>query len=429
MNKPKTHRPLLEDVAGNGLLHRRLFLTSSVAMAGAAGLQLMTARPAAAAIPPEIPEWMRVPGAGMSGYGERSAHEDYVQRSFASRPGTIGSGSSRTPHELLEGIITPSALHFERHHNGIPDIDPSRHRLMIHGLVARPLMFDLESLSRYPLVSQIQFLECSGNSGANNAPEPPQLSAGGIHGLLSCSDWTGVPLSVLLDEAGVQPEARWIVAEGADAAAMSRSVPMAKALDDALIAIYQNGERLRPGNGYPMRLFLPGYEGNMSVKWLRRIEVTAGPMMTKDETSKYTDLLPDGRAMQFTFSMGVKSVITSPSGGLEMQRPGLYQISGIAWSGAGRIRRVEVSADGGQSWAEAALTDPVLPKSQTRFRMPWRWNGGPAVLQSRAIDETGAAQPTRSALLGERGAAYGYHHNAIQSWLVSAEGTVSNVYA
>ncbi len=418
-----------EQVAGNGLLHRRLFLTKTASLAGAAGLGFMTARPAAAQAQLDVPEWTKVPGAPMSGYGSPSPHEAHVQRAFFSRPGTVGSGASQTPLEQLEGIITPSGLHFERHHNGIPAIDPGRHRLVIHGLVARPLMFDLESLARYPLVSRIQFLECSGNGRANDAPEPPQVPVSQIHGLVSCSDWTGVPLSVLLDEAGVEPEARWIVAEGADSAAMNRSVPMAKALDDAMIALYQNGERLRPDNGYPMRLFLPGYEGNMSIKWLRRIEVTAEPMMTREETSKYTDLLPDGRALQFTFQMGVKSVITSPSGGLEMQGPGLYQISGIAWTGAGRIRRVEVSADGGQTWAEAALTDPLLPISLTRFRMPWRWDGGPAVLQSRAIDETGAVQPTRAALHARLGTRFDYHHNAIQSWLVAADGAVSNIYA
>jgi len=418
---------ILEPVAGNGLLHRRLFLTGSAALAGA-GLTLLSARPVGAA-PPEVPAWMKIPGAGMSPYGVRSKHEEHVVRTVGSTPGTIGTGASRTPLEHLEGIITPGALHFERHHNGIPDIDPAEHRLLIHGLVDRPLMFDLEALSRYPLVSRIQFLECSGNSGANNAPEPPQQSAGGIHGLVSCSEWTGVPLGVLLDEAGVGRDARWIVAEGADAAAMSRSVPISKALDDSIVAMYQNGEHLRPGNGYPMRLFLPGWEGNACVKWLRRIQVTAEPAMTKDETSKYSDLRPDGTALLFTFPMGVKSVITSPSGGLAMQGPGLYQISGIAWSGVGRIRRVEVSADGGESWAKAALSEPVLSKALVRFRLPWRWNGGPAVLQSRAIDESGAVQPTRAALLAERGAAFRYHYHAIQSWEVSAEGSVRNVYA
>jgi sulfane dehydrogenase subunit SoxC len=419
---------LLEPAAGNGLLHRRLFLKQGAAAMGAAGLTLMTAKTATAA-PPEIPAWMRAPGAGMSGYGTRSRHEEYVQRGFGSLPGTVGTGSSRTPLEHLEGMITPGALHFERHHNGIPDIEPAEHRLLIHGLVDRPLMFDLESLARYPLVSGIQFLECSGNSGANNAPEPPQQSAGGIHGLVSSSEWTGVPLAVLLDEAGVQAEGKWILAEGTDAAAMSRSVPMTKVLDDAIVAIYQNGEHLRPGNGYPMRLFLPGWEGNMCVKWLRRIQVTAGPTMTKDETSKYSDLMPDGQSLLFTFPMGVKSVITSPSGTNTMRGAGLYQVSGIAWSGSGRIRRVEVSADGGRSWTEAALTGPVLPMALTRFRLPWRWDGGPAVLQSRAIDETGAVQPTRAAMLGERGVNFRYHYHAIQSWAVAAGGEVSNVYS
>jgi len=419
---------LLEPAAGNGLLHRRLFLQHGAAAMGAAGLTLMTAKTATAA-PPEIPAAMRVPGAGMSGYGTRSPHEEYVQRRFGSLPGTVGTGASRTPLEHLEGMITPGALHFERHHNGIPDIEPAEHRLLIHGLVDRPLTFDLESLARYPLVSGIQFLECSGNSGANNAPEPPQQSAGGIHGLVSSSEWTGVPLAVLLDEAGVRAEGQWILAEGADAAAMSRSIPMKKVLDDAIVAIYQNGEHLRPGNGYPMRLFLPGWEGNMCVKWLRRIQVTVGPTMTKDETSKYSDLMRDGRSMLFTFPMEVKSVITSPSGTNTMRGAGLYQISGIAWSGSGRIRRVEVSADGGQSWTEAALTGPVLPMALTRFRLPWRWDGGPAVLQSRAIDETGAVQPTREAMLGERGVNYRYHYHAIQSWAVAAGGEVSNVYS
>jgi sulfane dehydrogenase subunit SoxC len=418
-----------EQVAGNGLLHRRIFLTHGAALVGAAGLQLLTARPAGAAEPPDVPEWMKAPGEGMRPYGDRSGHEAHVRREIGSQPGTTGSGSSRTPLEHLEGIITPSGLHFERHHSGVPDIDPARHRLMIHGLLERPLIFDVESLSRYPLVSRIQFLECSGNSGGNNGPQPPQQTAGQLHGLVSCSDWAGVPLSILLDEAGVRPEGRWIAAEGADAAAMTRSVPMEKAMDDALIALYQNGERLRPENGYPMRLFLPGWEGNASVKWLRRIKVTAEPIMAKDETSKYTDSMPDGKALMFTFPMGVKSVITSPSGGSAMQGPGIYQISGLAWSGAGRIRRVEVSADGGRSWADAALDEPVLPKALARFRIAWRWNGGPAVLQSRAIDESGAVQPTRQGLLDARGAQFRYHYHAIQSWSVSSGGEVSNVYA
>jgi sulfane dehydrogenase subunit SoxC len=420
-------RPVLEEVAGNGLLHRRLFLAQSASLFGA-GVTLLTAVPSSAASP-DAPAWMTTPGTPPRGYGERSAREAHVQRIVNMTPGSPGTGGSRTPLESLEGIITPSALHFERHHNGVPDIDAEQHRLLIHGLVDRPLWFSFDALLRYPLVSRIQFLECSGNSAALNGAEPPQQSAGGLHGLISCSEWTGVPLAVLLDEAGVRPDGRWLLAEGADAAAMSRSVPMAKGLDDAIVALYQNGEHLRPENGYPMRLFLPGYEGNMNVKWLRRIKVTAEPTMTKDETSKYSDLLPDGRSLLFTFPMEVKSVITSPSGGLQMQGPGLYQISGLAWSGFGKIRRVEVSADGGRSWGEAALDEPVLPLALTRFRLGWRWNGGPAVLQSRAVDSHGTVQPTRSALLAARGPQYRYHYNAIQSWAVAATGEVTNVYA
>jgi sulfane dehydrogenase subunit SoxC len=365
----------------------------------------------------------------MDAYGERSHFEDDVVKTLLMEPGTVGAGASFTPHHRLEGTITPSGLHFERHHNGIPEIDPAQHRLLIHGLVERPLFFDLEALSRYPLVSRIRFLECSGNGRMNIGPTPAQATAGELYGLLSCSDWTGVPLSILLHEAGLLPGARWVVAEGADSAAMVRSVPLEKILDDAIIAIYQNGERLRPGNGYPMRLFLPGWEGNASVKWLRRLKVTSEPVMARDETSKYTDLQPDGRARMFTFPMGVKSLITSPSGEQRMHGPGLYQISGIAWSGAGRIARVDVSADGGETWAEAALSEPVLSKSLTRFRIPWRWDGGPAVLQSRAVDETATAQPTRDALLDERGVQFYYHYNAVQSWAVTEDGEVGNVYA
>jgi sulfane dehydrogenase subunit SoxC len=235
-------------------------------------------------------------------------------------------------------------------------------------------------------------------------------------------------LSILLDEAGVVPNGRWILAEGADAAAMSRSVPMAKALDDALIALYQNGERLRPANGYPVRLFLPGYEGNISVKWLRRLKVTAEPIMTKDETSKYSDLLPNGQSLLFTFPMRVKSVITSPSPGLTLDGPGLYEISGLAWSAAGKISAVQVSADGGQTWAEAALSEPVLSKSLTRFRMAWRRDGGPAVVMSRAIDDSGEIQPSRDEFLAEKGAQVSYHNNAMQAWHIDTDGGVANVY-
>ncbi len=425
MPKPILPDSELEQVAGNGLLHRRIFLTHGAALIGAGSLGLLAARPAASQ---QIQPWMRAPGLGMSEYGERSPFESDVSRHVAAVPGTTGAGASRTPLESLQGTITPSSLHFERHHSGIPEIDPDAHRLLIHGLVERPLLFSIDALHRYPMVSRIQFIECSGNSRPNLRAEPPAGSCGDIHGMVSGSEWTGVPLSILLDEAGVAPNGRWVLAEGADAAAMSRSVPMAKAMDDALIALYQNGERLRPANGYPVRLFLPGYEGNISVKWLRRLKVTAEPIMTRDETSKYSDLLPSGQSLLFTFPMRVKSVITSPSAGLTLDGPGLYEISGIAWSAAGKIRAVEVSADGGQTWAEAALSEPVLPKSLTRFRMAWRRDGGPAVVMSRAIDESGEVQPSRDEFQAGKGALVSYHNNAMQSWRIDVNGGVTNVY-
>lgn len=408
-------------VAGNGLLDRRLFLRTGLA----GGAALLTAKAGAV----EREDWMRYPGAPLSDDGAPAAREDHVRRlSVGSLPGTTGTGASRTPLQFLDGIITPSRLHFERHHSGIPDIDPDTHRLVIHGLVDRPLAFGLDALGRYPTVSRIQFLECSGNSGALISPQPPQRNCGELHGLVSASEWGGVPLSVLLEETGVKPGAKWIIASGADSAMMSRSVPLDKALDDTIIALYQNGERLRPSNGYPMRLFLPGWEGNASVKWLRTIKVTDQPAMTKDETSKYSDLDENGVATLFTFEMGVKSLITSPSPGLDMGPSGAYQVKGIAWSGAGRIRRVEVSADGGKTWADAMLDEHVLPKSLVRFRVPWRWDGGPAVIASRATDEAGNVQPTRRQVLQGRANGAFYHYNGIQAWAISESGVASNVY-
>lgn len=409
-------------IAGNGLVDRRRFLASGVA--GAAGL--MAAQAGAA----ERERWMLAPGAGMSESGAPSPHVAHIRRiGVGSQPGTTGAGVSRTPLEYLDGIVTPSRLHFERHHSGIPAIDPGEHRLILGGLVERPLRFSLNALARYPQVSRLQFLECSGNSGGLIADEPVQASCGEIHGLVSASEWGGVPLSLLLDEAGLKPAARWLVADGADAAVMSRSVPLEKALDDAIVAISQNGEPLRPSNGYPMRLFLPGWEGNMCVKWLRSIRVTDRPAMTRDETSKYSDLGDDGRAALFTFPMTVKSVLTSPSPGVGLGPRGVYQLSGIAWSGAGRIRRVEVSADGGKSWADADLDEHVLPKCLTRFRAAWNWQGQPAVLMSRATDEAGAVQPTRSAVLAGRASNAFYHYNGIQAWAVDETGALRNVHA
>lgn len=415
----------MEARAGNGILSRRIFLEGALA-AGASGIGLS----AASAEPLPLEPWMKSPGPGFTAYGQPSRFEDRTARAILSPPNPPipGVGTARTPLQLLDGILTPSGLHFERSHSGIPDIDPQRHRLVIHGLVRRPLSFTIEALHRYPMESRIAFIECAGNSFLLNAPEPQPVGIAATHGLVSCSEWTGVRLSTLLDEAGLDSSARWVIAEGADAAGMSRSIPIAKAMDDVLLCLYQNGEAVRPSNGYPIRLLVPGFEGNMNVKWLRRLKLVTEPAMTKDETSKYTVLLKDGKAWQFVFPMEVKSVITRPSPGIKLAGPGFYEISGLAWSGNGSIRQVEVSADGGKSWAAAALQGPILPMAPVRFRAPWQWNGGPAVLQSRATDGTGMVQPTRAALAAERGLRGIFHYNAIASWRIDAKGEVSNVY-
>ena len=285
-------------------------------------------------------------------------------------------------------------------------------------------MFTMDELMRFPSVSRIAFLECSGNTQTWKGSKA-EWTVQETHGLLMCCEWTGVMLSTLLEEVGVKPEAKWLLAEGADAAAMTRSIPLSKALDDAMIVYGQNGERLRPEQGYPIRIFLPGWEGNMSVKWLRRLKVGDQPWHTREETSKYSDLMPDGKARQFTFNMEAKSVITRPSGGQQITGgPGFYEISGLAWSGHGKIRRVEVSTDGGQNWQEALLQEPILSKALVRFRLPWTWDGGPALLQSRAIDETGYVQPRMKELTDVRGLNSFYHNNAIHTWAVSPGGKV-----
>ncbi len=328
------------------------------------------------------------------------------------------------------GIITPSGLHFERHHAGVPAIDPAKHELLLHGLVEHPLALSLAELKRYPSVSRIHFIECAGNSGREQEGRPgedPQKS----HGLVSCSEWTGVRLAVVLRDLGLKASASWVVAEGADACRMARSLPISKALDDVLLAYGQNGEALRPEQGYPLRLLVPGWEGNVNIKWLQRIQVSDQPAMTREEAATYTDLMPNGRARRFSFEMDVKSVITRPSGGQVLPRPGFYEIGGLAWSGRGRVVRVEVSLDAGATWQNAALTQPVLSKAFTRFSLPWRWDGGEAWLQSRATDETGDRQPTREKLITVRGLRPGpdgfNHYNGIKSWHVKRDGSVSHV--
>ena len=416
----------LEKVAGNGLISRRHLLRFG---ASGAGLALSAgALGADQGLSFQIPTWSRQPGPGATAYGTRSPFADNLQRLAAQpNPTYPGGGSSRSPLQDLQGTITPNSLHFERHHAGVPNIDPSQHMLVINGLVRQPLAFRYEDLLKYQMVSRIHFLECSGNSGALLRGEIGG-SAQSLHGLVSCAEWTGVPLSTLLDEAGVLPEAAWVAAVGADAASMGRSIPLTKALDDVMVALYQNGEAVRPGQGYPMRLFCPGWEGNVSVKWLTQIKVTQKPAQFRDETSKYTDTLQDRSSYQFTFPMGTKSLITSPSGQMTLNQPGIYQVTGIAWSGRGSIRQVEVSADGGKTWAEAAIQGHQLDRALTRFTIPWEWDGGDAILQSRATDSRGNLQPTRDEVIASRGTLSFYHNPCIQSWQVDQTGEISNVY-
>ena len=414
--------------AEKGLLGRRALLQKALLSAGVAAAGASFAH-ADDNVGTNAPDWMKTPGRTFTPYGVPSKWQEKVQRTIANPPGRPGTGVSRTPLQRLEGTITPAGLHFERHHNGVPDIDPARHELLIHGMVKRPLAFSLDVLLRYPMETHIRFVECSGNSGGYNQAQPPQATSGEINGLLSGSEWTGVRLATLLNEAGIAPGAKWVIAEGADAAAMSRSIPLVKCMDDAVIALFQNGEAIRPEQGYPMRLLLPGFEGNMNVKWIRRLNVTDSVVDARDETSHYTELMPGGKARQFMFPMGAKSLILKPSFGMNLQGPGWYEVSGLAWSGAGRIAKVEVSKDAGKTWELAALTAPVLLKALTRFRLPWDWKGQPATLMSRATDETGDVQPTRAAWVAQFAVGQGYHFNGVQAWGIEADGTVKNVYA
>jgi sulfane dehydrogenase subunit SoxC len=363
-------------------------------------------------------------GEPLGPYGERSPFEKAVRWRRESK--TPETGSSFTPIHDSVGIVTPSSLHYERHHSGIPTIDPATHRLVIHGMVDRPLSLSMAEIRRLPSVSRIMVLECGGNSAGEWAATTG-ADVQRSYGLVSGSEWTGVPLSLLLAEAGVQPRASWVIAEGADACRMMRSIPLAKAMENSLLGYGQNGEALRPAQGYPLRLINPGWEGNTNVKWLHSVRLTDQPYMARDETSKYSDLMPDGKARIFTYAMEAKSVITYPSGGQTLPGPGLYELTGLAWSGRGRIEQVEITTDGGRTWVNAALQEPRLPIALTRFRLPWRFEGQDARIASRAIDETGYVQPTRDALIAARGTNSVYHYNGIKFWHVRGDGTVTNV--
>lgn len=399
-------------------MNRRGFIKA--ASLGAAGLTAACSR-AKTGVEEELPSQL---GAKLSAYGERSKHETAKRLVPELKRPEIGS--STTPLAETEGIITPASLHFERHHAGVPQIDPAMHTLLVQGLVDRPVVYTMAELKRLPSESHIYFVECSGNSGREwKTPGAGDVQKG--FGLASCSEWTGVPVRVLLEEAGLQKEAKWMLAEGADACKMFRSLPLEKVLKDGLVAYAQNGEAIRPSQGYPLRLIVPGYEGNTNVKWLRQLKVVDQPYMAKDETSKYTDLLPDGRARQFTFEMDAKSVITHPSGGRKLPGPGFYEIRGLAWSGRGRVEKVEVSVDGGATWKAAQLQEPRLPMAFTRFRMPWEWAGNEVQIVSRAVDETGYVQPSREELTDARGSNSNYHYNGRKIWRIAADGEVHSV--
>jgi sulfane dehydrogenase subunit SoxC len=412
---PVTRRELLAGAAGalGGAVLAGITAEAPAAQAASA----QAPAPAPAAIPADP---SAILGAPTSAVGARSA--------FAPAPprAPVGDvvGTSLTPLQSLTGTITPSDLHFERHHAGVPAIDPTRHELLVHGLVDRPLVFSVDELKRLPSVTRIHFVECSGNGRAAWRTPKPEMTAQQVDGMTSNSEWTGVPVATLFREAGARPQAKWFLAEGGDSCKLARSVPIEKAWDDALVVWAQNGEPLRPEQGFPLRLLLPGWEGNINIKWLRRLELGTEPWMTRWETSKYTDPLPNESARQFSLAMDAKSIITSLSYPAVLPAPGWYPLAGIAWSGRGRITRVEVSVDGGGTWAPAELQGPALPKAHTRFSHMWRWEGREAVVMSRATDETGYVQPTRQALLAARGIGTDYHFNCIRAWRVAGDGHV-----
>jgi sulfane dehydrogenase subunit SoxC len=363
------------------------------------------------------------------GYGKPSRYESNVQRRRS--PGltqTTQASVSFAPLQSLFGIVTPSGLHFERHHQGWWEVDPTRHRFMVNGMVKSAKVFTMDELMRLPSVSRFHFIECGANTGmewGNVAVPTCQYT----HGMLSCSEFTGVPLITLLEIAGADlKNGKFLLAEGSDGSSMTRTIPMSLVRSgEVLVAYGQNGEMLRPENGYPLRLVVPGVQGVSWVKYLRRVEVGDQPFATKDETLHYADLMPDGTHRQYTSIQECKSVVTTPSGGQVLLAKGFYNVSGLAWSGRGKVKRVDVSVDGGHNWRAARLETPVLAKCLTRFSIDWAWDGKPAIIQSRATDDTGYVQPGLRQLRAVRGRRSIYHNNAIQSWLVEENGEVRNV--
>ena len=408
---------------------RRAFLRGTAAAAGA----LAAGRAAAAGPDPMITEvqpWAQSFGFGVDEvpYGMPIEFEGHVvRRNVEWLTADVISSINFTPIHALEGTITPQGCAFERHHSGAIEMTKQDYRLMINGLVDRPLVFTYADLERFPREVRTHFCECAANGGMEWGGAQLQ-GAQFTHGMIHNMEYTGVPLRVLLEEAGVQAEGSWVYIEGADASSNGRSIPMEKALDDVLVAFYANGEALRQEHGYPVRLVVPGWEGNLWVKWLRRIEVTDAAVQSREETSKYTDLMPDGRARKWTWEMDAKSVITSPSPQAPIRHgAGPMVITGLAWSGRGKITRVDVSVDGGKNWQEARLATEPQSMALTRFHIDHVWDGEEMLLQSRAIDETGYVQPTKDELREIRGLNSVYHNNGIQTWWIKPDGEAENV--
>lgn len=409
---------------GEGGLTRRNLIAASAGLAGS----IVTGRAAAESLA-EVPP--REVGADLGGHSERSKYVK-IARLPEAGPGqrNVDPGdaiNSKAPLDKLFGSITPSDLHYERSHSGVPDIDPAKHRLLVHGMVRKPLVLGVEDLKAMPSISRVVFIECTGNGWENWKGADPNLTVQNTHGLVSTNEWTGVPLKFLIDLVGKDRNSNWMLAEGGDAAGVDRSIPLTgEILDEAFVAYGQNGEPIRPAHGFPMRLIMPGLEGNLNIKWLRRLKFGDQPWMTRWETARYTQLRANGKATQFQLRMDANSVITTPSG-MMVIKPGYQRITGLAWSGHGKIVKVEVSTDGAKNWKQAQLNLPVLPKAQTRFQMDWTWDGKPTRIVSRSTDDKGNVQPDRKAFIAAAGTNALFHYNAQQTWSLDEAGRVRNV--
>ena len=401
---------------------RRGFIKGSAALAG--GLTLGTAEPALGQLP--NPETFTKGTDELVAYGDRSKFVTSVRIAHPpdSRPSPDAFGKLfhiASPLQDSVGMITPSSLHFIGTTRGsfVPNIDPREHRLMFHGLVDRPLVFTMEDLRRLPSVTRPHFIECAGNRS-----RPQHTTVQETHGMTSCAEWTGVLLSTLLKETGVKDAGKWIVAEGVEEVKGASSIPMEKAMDDCMVAYGMNGEAVRPQNGFPLRLLVPGFEGIFNSKYLRRIKVVDRYYMTYND---FGHLTRDPDTAALGYQIGPKSVITFPSGGQQLPDRGAYQISGLAWSGGGAIGRVEVSTDGGRRWMDAQIQGTAHRMAHTRFTFQWNWDGNEAELMSRSTDDIGQVQPTRAQITEffDSSRVPG-QDNSIQPWRIASDGSVHN---